>query len=104
MNLLLAVVMSSTGAVCGHVDAPPPVVAHLQLENQLVPENIIVARSASEVVQTTVHTDGSFCFDHLNTDIHTITAFGDEPAPYNAKVTPIAGQTRYVEVEKHGGV
>jgi hypothetical protein len=100
MHLLLAVLMGTTGAVCGHVDAPWPLIAHYQLDNRLAPDNIIVARSATEVVQTDVHTDGSFCFKHLNTDLHTITAFGDDPAPYRAQVTPVAGQTRYVDVAR----
>lgn len=71
---------------------------------QAIPANIIVARSATEVVSTTVQPDGNFCFVHLQPDLHTISAFGDDsPGQYNALITPVVGKTRFVEVTRGSG-
>jgi hypothetical protein len=92
-----AVVQVGTGAVCGHISVDPMRVVALSYEG--LPANIIVARSMTEVVSTTVQPDGNFCFAHLQPDLHTISAFGDDsPGEYNALITPIVGQTRFIEV------
>jgi hypothetical protein len=92
-----------SGSVCGHLDVNPLRV--LALQYQTIPGNIIVARSATEVVSTSVEPNGNFCFPHLQPNLHTISAFGDDsPGQYNATVTPIPGQTRYVEVTRTGGL
>ena len=97
-----AVDQVATGAVCGHINVAPVRVVDLQY--QAIPANIIVARSATEVVSTTVQPDGNFCFEHLAPDLHTISAFGDNsPGQYNALVTPVVGKTRYVEVTRGSG-
>jgi len=86
-----------SGSVCGHLDVNPLRVIALQYET--IPGNIIVARSATEVVSTSVEPNGHFCFAHLQPDLHTISAFGDNsPGQFNAVVTPVPGQTRYIEV------
>ncbi len=91
-----------SGSVCGHLDVNPLRVIALQYET--IPGNIIVARSATEVVSTPVEPNGHFCFAHLQPDLHTISAFGDNsPGQYNAVVTPVPGQTRYIEVTRTGG-
>lgn len=91
-----------TGAVCGHVDAPSTKIAALELDPN--PGNIVVARSGSEAVSTNVGLDGNFCFKQLRPELHTITAFGDSPAEYQASVLVVAGKTRYVEVRRNGGL
>ena len=59
------------------------------------------ARSATEVVTTSVQPDGSFCFLHLQPDLHEISAFGDEqPGEYDAHITPISGTTQYIVVTR----
>ncbi len=92
-----------TGAICGHIDVDPMRVVALSYEN--LPANIVVARSMTEVVSTTVQPNGNFCFAHLQPDLHTITAFGDNsPGEYNALITPIVGQTRFIEVTQERGL
>ncbi len=91
-----------TGQVCGHLDVDPLLVVALQHES--IPSNIIVARSATEVVSTSVQPSGNFCFARLTPDLHTISAFGDDsPGQYNALITPVVGQTRFVEVTRGNG-
>lgn len=91
------------GEVCGRVDAPAKQIIALEL-NSVTPENIIIARSATEVVSTSVAPDGNFCFAHLQADLHTLTAFGDSPAEYQAQVTPIPGQSQFIEVMQAPGL
>jgi hypothetical protein len=89
-----------TGQVCGRVDAPADKIIALELAP--LPGNIIVARSATEVVTTSVAPNGNFCFPSLHTDLHTLSAFGDS-ASYQASVLPIAGQERFIEVTRSSG-
>ncbi|HTU69202.1 MAG TPA: hypothetical protein VMF11_02685 [Candidatus Baltobacteraceae bacterium] len=91
------------GEVCGRVDAPAKQIVALELK-PAIPENIIVARSATEVVTTSVAPDGNFCFAHLAPNLHTLTAFGDSPAEYQAQVTPIPGQSKFIEVTRAAGL
>lgn len=84
------------GKVCGWVDAPPATIVALELAP--IAGNFVVARSATEDVSTTVQSDGHFCFAHLHADLHTLSAFGESPAPYGALVTPVVGASRYVEL------
>jgi hypothetical protein len=88
------------GEVCGRVDAPADKI--LALELAPFPGNIIVARSATEVVTASVAPNGNFCFPSLHADLHTLSAFGDSSS-YEASVMPIAGQKRYIEVRRDGG-
>jgi len=88
----------ATGAVCGHISVDPMKVVELQY--QAIPSNIVVARSATEVVSTSVQPNGNFCFANLQADLHQISAFGDEPAEYNALVVPVAGKTTFIEVTR----
>ncbi|HTX56002.1 MAG TPA: hypothetical protein VMD47_02770 [Candidatus Acidoferrales bacterium] len=92
-------VSSQTGAICGYLDASPTTIAQLQILP--VPENIIIARSTTDVVSSYVQTDGSFCFGRLTPGIYTITAFGDSPAQYQATVSAVAGKTSFIEVTRH---
>jgi hypothetical protein len=92
--------LSQTGAICGRIDVDPLKVVTMAYAPG-GPENIIVARSATEVVTTTVQPDGSFCFAHLQPDLHEISAFGDEqPGQYDAHITPISGTTQYIVVTR----
>jgi hypothetical protein len=92
--------LSQTGAICGRIDVDPLKVVTMAYAPG-GPENIIVARSATEVVTTTVQPDGSFCFAHLQPDLHEISAFGDEqPGEYDAHITPISGTTQYIVVTR----
>ncbi len=83
------------GAVCGRVSAPSSLI--LQLSRMATPGNVIIARSNSEEVQTTVHVDGTYCFKKLHDDLHTLTAFGDSSA-FQRSVTPQAGRTLIVDL------
>ncbi|HTX02812.1 MAG TPA: hypothetical protein VMD07_03960 [Candidatus Acidoferrales bacterium] len=95
--------LSQTGAICGRIDVDPLKVIALAYAPGS-PENIIVARSATEVVSTTVQPDGSFCFAHLQPDLHEISAFGaNQPGEYDAHITPIPGKTQWIQVERRGG-
>jgi|GEM_PF-6100201 len=92
---------TGTGEVCGRVDAPSSRIIALELAP--LPGNIIVARSATEVVTASVQPNGNFCFPALHADLHTLSAFGDD-ASYQASVTPIPGQKRYIEVTRSTGL
>jgi hypothetical protein len=92
--------LAQPGAICGRIDVDPLKVVALAYAPGS-PENIIVARSATEVVTTSVQPDGSFCFLHLQPDLHEISAFGDEqPGEYDAHITPISGTTQYIVVTR----
>ena len=86
----------ASARVCGRVVASTQLLVALTLapgENL----GIVIARSQSEEVQTTVSPDGSYCFANLHPDLHTITAFGDPAvAQYIASVTPVSGATKVV--------
>ena len=84
------------GTVCGRVDAPSSYI--LQLEQASTPGNVVYARSQSEVVQAKVKLDGTFCFNNLNTDVHTLSAFSDAFSGPVVSVTPKSGQTLQVEI------
>jgi hypothetical protein len=92
----------SGATVCGRVNAPADVireVVHPNILLALPPANIIVARSSSEEVEGSVGLDGTYCFHNLHTDVHTITAFGDESfGDYTARVVPVAGSTIYADL------
>ena len=93
---ILAGAAEEGGTICGRVDVPSPVAFQLlDVPNQ---NNIVVARSQSEEVQTTVSIDGSYCFKDLHTDLHTIVAFEDALQTNRASVTPVAGQTLIVDL------
>ena len=95
--------LTQTGAICGRIDVNPLRVLKLMYAPG-IPSNIIVARSATEVVTTTVQPDGSFCFDHLQPDLHEISAFGaEQPGEYDAHITPVPGKTQYIVVTKDRG-
>jgi hypothetical protein len=95
--------LSQTGAICGRIDVDPTKIVDM-IYAPGSPENIIVARSATEVVTTTVQPDGSFCFAHLQPDLHQISAFGDnQPGQYNAHITPVPGKMQWIQVELGGG-
>lgn len=79
------------GTVCGRVNAPSSYI--FQLQQSPTHDNIITARSESEFVQAHVNVDGSYCFNHLHSDVHTITAFEDAFPTLRATVTPIPGRT-----------
>ncbi len=92
--------LAQPGAICGRIDVDPLTVVALAYAPGS-PENIIVARSATEVVTANVQPDGSFCFLHLQPDLHEISAFGDEqPGQYDAHITPISGTTQYIVVTR----
>ncbi|MGD0967041.1 MAG: hypothetical protein ABR949_02040 [Candidatus Aquilonibacter sp.] len=95
--------LSQTGAICGRIDVDPLKVVTMAYAPG-GPENIIVARSATEVVTTTVQPDGSFCFAHLQPDLHEISAFGDEqPGEYDTHITPVSGKMQWIQVERRAG-
>ncbi len=95
--------LSVTGAICGRIDVDPLKVVALAYAPG-IPDNVIVARSATEVVTTTVQPDGSFCFAHLQPDLHEISAFGaNQPGEYDAHITPVPGKTQWIQVERRGG-
>jgi len=92
--------LTQTGAICGRIDVNPLRVLGLMYAPG-TPSNIIVARSATEVVTTTVQPDGSFCFAHLQPDLHEISAFGaEQPGEYDAHITPVPGKTQYIVVTR----
>lgn len=98
-HLARAASNADTGAtVCGRVDAPQQQLLALALapgENRA----LVVARSTSETVQTTVSPDGSYCFHNLHADLHTIVAFGDEGVGgHSASVVPIQGETTRIDL------
>lgn len=86
------------GTVCGRVDASPSYI--LQLEESPSRGNVIVARSRSEVVQTHVNVDGSFCFKHLHPDLHTLVAFESAFPAYHRSVMPQPGRTLTVVIRR----
>lgn len=91
---------ANTGAtVCGRVDAPQQQLLALTFapgENRA----IILARSTSETVQTTVAPDGSYCFYNLHDDLHTLVAFGDDAVGggHQASVVPVKGRTTRIDL------
>ncbi len=89
------------GTVCGHVNAPMDAIFQLE-QAQPSPENIIVARSETEVVTTHVGLDGNFCFPSLHTDLHTLTAFENIFPLYEINVVPIVGKTVTVTIRGTG--
>lgn len=92
-----------TGSICGRIDVDPLTVVKLAYAPG-GPENLIVARSATEVVTTKVQPDGSFCFAHLQPDLHEISAFGDnQPGEFDTHITPISGKMQWIQVERRGG-
>jgi hypothetical protein len=78
--------------VCGHVDASPTYIFELS-QVRPIAGNFILALSGSEIVQTTVNFDGSFCFDNLRPELYRLEAFSDGDSPYQTNVMPIEGQT-----------
>ena len=84
------------GTICGRVNAPSTYI--LQLEQAPTHDNVITARSQSEVVQASVNVDGTYCFNNLHGDVHTIVAFEDAFPTLRATVTPIPGQTLIVDL------
>lgn len=84
------------GAICGRVNVPSTYI--LQLELAPTHDNVIVARSQSEVVQASVNVDGTYCFNNLHNDVHTIVAFEDAFPTLRATVTPVPGQTLIVDL------
>ena len=84
------------GTICGRVSAPSTYI--LQLEQSPTHDNIITARSDSEVVQARVNVDGTYCFNKLHHDVHTIVAFEDAFPTLRATVTPVPGQTLIVDL------
>lgn len=87
---------AATGAVCGRVDAPASYILKLALSP--THDNVIIARSQSEEVQTTVNVDGSFCFKALAPDLHTLVAFNDGLPDYARTIMPRTGRTLYVQL------
>ena len=90
--------LDDSARVCGRVDAPSSFILDLSLARP-TPGNFIYAVSESETVQTTVRADGSFCFDNLHTDIHTLRAFGDGYSGYETVVKPVVGRTLSVYIQ-----
>ena len=84
------------GTICGRVNAPSTLI--LQLQQSPTHDNVITARSESEVVQAHVNVDGSYCFNSLHNDVHTIVAFEDAFPTLRATVTPVPGQTLIVDL------
>jgi hypothetical protein len=84
------------GAICGRVNAPSTYI--FQLEQSPTHDNVITARSQSEVVQAYVNVDGRYCFKNLHNDVHTIVAFEDAFPTLRATVTPVPGQTLFVDL------
>ena len=84
--------------VCGRVNAPQKQITSLAF-NPGENLGIVIARSSSETVQTTVEPDGSYCFHGLHADLHTISAFGDDAlGGYQATVIPVAGLTSTIDL------
>ncbi len=84
------------GTVCGRVDAPSSYI--FQLEQSPTHDNVIFARSQSEVVKASVNLDGSFCLTGLNSELHTLTAFSDVESALATTVRPVEGRTLQVEL------
>jgi hypothetical protein len=90
---------SGSANVCGRIKAPQQLITALAFHPG---ENlgIVIARSSSETVQTTVQPDGSYCFYGLHGDLHTIVAFGDDvEGGYQATVVPVAGNTTTLDLD-----
>ena len=81
---------ATAGTVCGRVDAGTSQIATLLADP--LQSGIVIARSATEEVQTNIGNGGTYCFRSLHTDLHTIVAFG-EAATFSATVTPVDGKT-----------
>jgi hypothetical protein len=88
------------GTICGRVNAPANLI--FQLSQMSTPGNVIIARSSTEEVQTTVHVDGSYCFKDLHPDLHTLTAFADSTG-FERSVMPEPGQTVIVDLTGAAG-
>ena len=95
---LYAVAAQEGARVCGRVSVPSTTILQLDQAPGRNDENLVVARSQSEEVQTKVNIDGSYCFNNLHTDVHTIIAFEDAFPNLKATVTPVAGQTLIVDL------
>jgi hypothetical protein len=93
---IIAGAAEEAGTICGRVSAPSTYI--LQLEQSPTHDNIITARSESEVVQARVNVDGTYCFNKLHNDVHTIVAFEDAFPTLRATVTPVPGQTLIVDL------
>lgn len=88
------------GTICGRVNAPSNYI--FQLSQMTTPGNVIIARSSSEEVQTTVNVDGSYCFKSLHPDLHTLTAFADSDN-FQRSITPQPGRTVIVDLTGAAG-
>lgn len=90
--------------VCGRVLAPTRLTTALAL-NPGENIGIVIARSSSEEVQTTVASDGSYCFHGLHLDLHTLSAFGDDSlGGYTASVVPVAGTLQRIDLKASAGL
>jgi hypothetical protein len=93
-----------SATVCGRVNAPSETIRSVILPDltlAIPPANIIIARSQSEVVRGQVGLNGTYCFENLHTDMHVISAFGDESLDdYSARVLPVAGETVYADLNR----
>ena len=93
---VLAGAAQGGGTVCGRVDAPSSLI--LQLQQSPTHDNVIFARSQSEVVKANVNLDGSFCLTGLNSELHTLSVFSDVEPALATTVRPIEGRTLQVEL------
>ena len=85
---------ANEGSICGRVLAPPTVTQ--AYATALSQPGIVIARSGTTQMQTTIGYDGSYCFRDLPTSLFRLSAFGD--GNYTATVTPIAGKTLHVDL------
>ena len=81
--------------MCGRVDAGTPAVVSLVTDP--LQYGTVIARSATEEVQTTVGNGGTYCFKNLHSDLHTIVAIG-ESASYSASIMPVDGKTLLLDL------
>jgi hypothetical protein len=93
---------TSSGTVCGRVDAPSQYILRLALPPRY--DNIIIARSAHEELRSTVNVNGAYCFAGLKDHVYTISAFEDGFPQYTATVTPIPGKTVILDLFAQPGV
>lgn len=80
------------GTVCGHVDASPARIAALLSDPMERAAAVVVAKSATSEVQTTIDLSGNYCFSNLQSNLYTLTAIGGD-STFSGSVTPVAGQT-----------
>lgn len=95
-----ATAATNSGTVCGRVNASPSQIIALLVDP--TQPGTVIARSGTEVVQTNIGTDGTYCFEKLHPDLHTIVAFG-ESADYKASVTPVDGKTLRLDLYAASG-